>query len=933
LLQVGRVEEAGADIRRALELDPKNSMAYALQSIIAVVHNEKEKALTLAEKGVTADPEAAVAQIALSYAQQANFNLEGALSSLKKAVKLEPDNSLAWARLAEIWQSFGRLDESLQAAEKAIALNPDLSRTQTVLGFAYLTHVKTEASRTAFEKAIELDQADPLPRLGLGLAKIREGDVEAGRREIEIAISLDPDNSIMRSYLGKSYFEEKRPELDGPQYDLAKELDPKDPTPLFYDAIRKQTMNRPVEALHDMEQAIELNDNRAVYRSKLLLDQDLAARSAGLARIYGDLGFDELALVEGWKSVNTDPANYSSHRFLADSYSVRPRHEIARVSELLQSQLLQPLNITPIQPRLAESNLFLISAGGPAGLSFNEFNPLFNRDRLALQASGFVGENDTFGEEVVVSGIYKKASFSIGQTHFETDGWRDNADQDDDIINAFVQFQVSPKTSVQTEYRYRDTERGDLELRFFPDDALPDRRQEEKTDLIRLGFHHAFSPNSDIIGNFMYQDADIDFSDTKGIGGPLSPQRLQLEIGLDEEAYGGEIQHLLRLKYINVTTGIGYFDTDTEEIQRTTMIDTSVTPPLVMDPSTRVAESDGEHLNAYVYTYIDWLRNVTVTLGASADFFEDGDLDEDQVNPKVGITWTPLPSTTVRGAVFRTLKRTLITNQTLEPTQVAGFNQFFDDADGTEAWRYGVALDQKFSKNLYGGVEYSMRDLDVPFTRIATPSAPPAGPPGAPPPPAGPPGAPPPPAGPPGAPPPPAGPPGAPPPPAGPPGAPPPPAGPPASEFDQTDWDEDLIRAYLYWAPHNWIALSAEYEYEKFERGKSFFAGVKDVKTHRVPLGIRFFHSSGLNAMMQATYYDQEGVFERQTVDGVLEAGDDQFWLFDAAISYRLPKRYGFVTIGARNLFDKEFKYFDTDPNNPAIIPDRMFFVRITLSI
>ena len=70
--------------------------------------------------------------------------------------------------------------------------------------------------------------------------------------------------------------------LDEREYAIAKELDPKDPTPWFYDAIAKQTTNRPVEALQDMQKAIELNDNRAVYRSRLLLDSDLAARSAAL---------------------------------------------------------------------------------------------------------------------------------------------------------------------------------------------------------------------------------------------------------------------------------------------------------------------------------------------------------------------------------------------------------------------------------------------------------------------------------------------------------------------------------------------------------------------------------------------------------------------------------------------------------------------------
>ena len=60
LLAVGRVDEAGPDLERALSLDPNYSEALALQSIIAVVQNDKEKALALAQKSVTADPKSAV---------------------------------------------------------------------------------------------------------------------------------------------------------------------------------------------------------------------------------------------------------------------------------------------------------------------------------------------------------------------------------------------------------------------------------------------------------------------------------------------------------------------------------------------------------------------------------------------------------------------------------------------------------------------------------------------------------------------------------------------------------------------------------------------------------------------------------------------------------------------------------------------------------
>jgi hypothetical protein len=88
-----------------------------------------------------------------------------------------------------------------------------------------------------------------------------------------------------------------------------------------------------------------------------------------------------------------------------------------------------------------------------------------------------------------------------------------------------------------------------------------------------------------------------------------------------------------------------------------------------------------------------------------------------------------------------------------------------------------------------------------------------------------------------------------------------------------------------------------------------------------------------LSVKLQATYYHQKGVFEREVVGrGFPENGNDNFWLVDAAISYRLPKRYGFITIGGRNLFDKSFEYAETDIDNMRIQPDRFIFCKLTLA-
>ena len=85
-----------------------------------------------------------------------------------------------------------------------------------------------------------------------------------------------------------------------------------------------QSENRPVEALRNIEKSIELNDNRAVYRSRELLDQDQAARGTSLARIYNNLGFQQLGINEATKSLSYDPANAGAHRLLSDTYVNQP---------------------------------------------------------------------------------------------------------------------------------------------------------------------------------------------------------------------------------------------------------------------------------------------------------------------------------------------------------------------------------------------------------------------------------------------------------------------------------------------------------------------------------------------------------------------------------------------------------------------------------
>ncbi|WP_371128869.1 TonB-dependent receptor domain-containing protein [Nitrosospira sp. Nsp1] len=886
LLSVGRADEARADIEQTLKLEPGNSDAYALQAIIAVVQNDKDPALTLANKAVELDQTSSAARLALSYAQQAHFRIEAALQSVQQAAEIDPQNALIWARLAELHMSTGYLDRALEAAQRAVDLNPNLSKTRTVLGFAHLTQIDTEAAKAAFTQAIELDQTDPMPRLGMGLAKIREGDLEEGRIELEIAASLDPANSLIRSYLGKAYFEEKRYKLAETQFDLAKALDAKDPTPWFYDAIQKQTQNQPVQALWDLQKSIELNNNRAVYRSKLLLDRDQAARSSSLARIYDNLGFEKRALMETAKSLSLDPASHSSHRFLSDTYADIPRYDIARVSELLQAQLLQPINVNPVQPRLAVADLNIITGTGPAVAGFNEFAPLVERNKPQLVASGIFGSHSTIGDEAVLSALYGRASVSVGQFHYNTKGFRDNNDQKHNVYNAFIQYAVTPRFNVQAEVRTRQTEHGDLLQDFKvrnPDTTMEHSRRQLHQDWARIGARYSLSPKQDFIVSGIYTDRKENVSEVDPSPGGLTVNNPRRDRG-----YQAEVQYLLREDQFNVTAGGGTYRFDVEREE------TFGPCPPGDTCDTLFPNVKSKRDNAYIYANLNLPKNINATLGLGYDFFKY-DLDREdfrrlsfepedggdksfsfhKVSPKIGVQWDIVDNLRLRLAWFETVKPALAANQTLEPTQVAGFNQMFDDVNGTRARRMGLGLDARIANKLYSGFEVSARDLDVPKLRTFL------------------------------------------------------------SLSEIVKQKEKLYRAYLYFLPHPYWAIRGEFQFEKFTQNPDK-AGDDPyrMETLSLPVSLNYFDPSGIFMKLMTTYVRQKVA----RLDSA-NAGVNGFTLLDTAIGYRLPKRRGILSLEGRNLLNEDFFYRNINLQHPEqqlynlrYSPDRTFFLRLTLN-
>lgn len=895
LLSVGRVDQALPLIEKAIAEGKDAGLAYALRSVVKVTLNQRAAALADAKKAAELT-DASAARIALSYALQADFQIETARDTMQAAVEQDPDDALAWARLGELELMLGRRGQALAAAQSARALAPKLARTELVLGFNALALFRNAEASAAFERAIMHDSADPLAHLGLGLSKISGGRLADGRGDLEAAVALDASNALLRSYLGKAYFEERRYPLDSQQYGIAKELDPLDPTAYLYDGILKQTINRPVEAVADLERSIELNDNRAVYRSRLLLDKDRAARGTSLARAYNDLGFEQLGINASTRSLGLDPANASAHRFLSDVYrDSGSRTEITRVSELLQAQMMQDININPVQPSISSSNLNIVTMGGPAEAGFNEFTPLFQRNKAQLNLTGLRGSNGAAGDEAVVSALFGPVSGSLGGFRYDTDGFRSNNDLSHDIWNIYSQWAVSPSLNLQAEYGYRETEHGDLRQNFDLDVFDDTFRRGLEGETWRLGARFSPTPSSDFLVSYIHSDLD-----TTGQTVPLKEITDFISVTVSEyqaqndQADQFEGQYIYRTDRLNLVAGGAHSESEIDgQLTATAVITLALPipgfPPLVFeDVQIFPTDSNTKDTRGYVYANFQLHDRVLATLGASYQSYDQeliGDgitNDFNEWNPKLGIRWEITDSLTARAAYFETVKPVLVSNRTLEPTQVAGFNQFFDDPDATRSTRYGVGLDWRPLSNLRVGAELTRRDLESPVIDLT------------------------------------------------------------AREATYEDREERLDRLYLYWTPPgDRVSVSAEAIYDKFtnQEDLSLASGIvpDSARTWTLPISAAYFHPSGWFFGAGLTYVDQE--VRRDPEQSGLPQGESQFTLVDASIGFRMPRRLGLLSVGVLNVFGQEFDYLDDSyrsfSNEPYVspyIPERTLLGRLTLS-
>lgn len=314
------------------------------RALMAIVWNEPQRAHGLVASALATVPNAPTAHLVRAALLRSAGDLEGALWAARKALTRDPSYLPALIQAAEIYWGLERSAEAMELVERALKMRPNSSHALVLRGYMDLSSGESAKAKQAFETALDVDPQSSEAHVGLGILEMREGQKQRALEEFLAASLVEPMASLPLSYLGKALHELGRSEEALGTLARAADLDPRDPTPHLYRALILKDLHRPVEATEALEASMARNQNRSVYRSRFLLDQDRAVRNVNLAEAYRDLGLLARARSHAIVSVREDPTNSSSHLFLSTPFREEGRAR-AGIRELLMAQMLAPANV------------------------------------------------------------------------------------------------------------------------------------------------------------------------------------------------------------------------------------------------------------------------------------------------------------------------------------------------------------------------------------------------------------------------------------------------------------------------------------------------------------------------------------------------------------------------------------------------------------
>lgn len=678
----GQPQAAYKKLIRLRKEIPESALLLRSLATASLMLEDKVTAKEAAEKAVAAEAENASNHIVLAYVQQSRFELEEAMQSVNAALRIDPANMLASVILTQLKFGSGYTQQAMNILLAAQKNDPKNAMMNNLAGFVLLSLHELDDARNAFNIAIESDSGMAESHMGLGIIEMRQGNTDRALEEITSAVALDPQRSLFLSYWGKMLHQVKRYDKALDMFEHAALLDKKDPTPVFYKSIILRDLNRSGEAIEALNQAVALNDNRAIYRSRFMLDQDLAVRNVDLSLLYNKLGLTRIAEKKAVAAIKSDYTNYSAHLFYAGALGDQDDRSYPAGSEALLARMLQPANVNTFN-------------------TFNDYTSFFEQPAIGGQITARGGNFGTVGGDIIIYGSDPDSNFAynLGVFSDKTDGWREinsePTNSEENKVAAFIaKWQPSEENGYLFSALFSEFEQHDKNDQRYEFDSPSSPEDELNLELgaVELGYSHKFSPSSNLLiyGTYQNNTGDMFTTETELVVEPSLYTQTDEMTEFERPYTQLQLQYMEKYDSHQIIAGLIGFagETTLKSNEQIDAVDHSVAPAAVTPLFTNVIDNklDITFISAYIQDnwqasgnfmieaaiYFDKMENANVYSGATWDIQE--------ASPRLGLIWDASENNTIRLSAFKYILP-FVTSR-LDPVDIAGVPIFRNTEEG-----------------------------------------------------------------------------------------------------------------------------------------------------------------------------------------------------------------------------------------------------------
>jgi tetratricopeptide (TPR) repeat protein len=229
LLHTGRNEEAIAQFRKAVQLDPDCASARVNLGNGLAQTGRVDEAIAQFLKALEIAPDTSAAHYSLAVAFVDIGRVDEGIAHYQKALQLRPDYAYAHSNLGTVFAQRGRLDEAIAHFQKAVEIKPNFALAHNNLGNALQQKGRLDEAIAHYQKALQIKPDYAEAHFNLAVALAQQGKAEEALPHFQEAVELNPDFAPAHHALGNALQQKGRLDEAMIQYQAAHQINPADP--------------------------------------------------------------------------------------------------------------------------------------------------------------------------------------------------------------------------------------------------------------------------------------------------------------------------------------------------------------------------------------------------------------------------------------------------------------------------------------------------------------------------------------------------------------------------------------------------------------------------------------------------------------------------------------------------------------------------------